>query len=947
MSSKQKSNSFDPPSLVEVVWRDAAAATLDAEASARIAASIIFEHTQPSVLGPAVSRPRPRLGLGSGSAAGAEGEPQLGSPERPLSYVELAKHWTWTGFSPAEIVGRREPQRAPLPMSDMLRREKSMRGPARVRRSNGNGNHWRQVNPQSRPGQGGRRPKQMPTIRSAAAELLDGLGEPELITHKGAQIMVWDAQAPGSELGVENGLITKAGRGMAFARLSGDEVRKGENLGYHVQSALDLARNSKVPVRWVMASIENSGYQWFDERKDLLRIERLLELGELDSIFVLHLHRMARERLEIEQVCRTLQTGGASLYICAINRKLDWHLDDALIASWAMTASQEGKWIKERTHGAIIRRYLLEGRGWPGSIRYGCMRDADKYLVEDPFQMKIVRWLFDRYIELSAEGGKGGLRRLQAELWETHQTRLTHERIRTILMDPIYVSGEWHVTYNGYAVAGKPIELSNPIDKQTFQRVQELLNLRGKAGSVTPLGYFLLNYVPFFHADCAGQRAPKGKQSPIYLRGELTQDGLDSVSAKTYRHRPHCPEACRGLLVPKDEIEAAVVREVKRLLRTRIFRAAAAEAKQAAEADDQARASSSDPEAAERARLEELRNLRQSLARIEQTEEATKRAWLDGVGDGSAGVDDWQDMLGEVRAERKRLEQRIAFAEKRGDGGTRRRKRINSRDRDGYMRSAEEILTEETPEDPDHRIARAALIKALLSAVVLHHVEPDSESADAGDDDGGGGYRIELHGWLVPEDETVDNAPDALVQIKDHLDRFAVAGHQGIAEDSMAPNVDVGSNGSVKQAEACLTQPETRDLTAALQKGEPVPAELRKAKVKTGVTLPKRAIKPADLANAAFKHTFDVSGPMPQPDAAAAYSRLGLVRLAALTEVADIMWGGLWLAARKGKLKTRRIGSVQFSSRKWLADYEHDRHPGPSEAGKKRRGRRIGTDGRT
>ena len=777
----------------------------------------------------------------------------------------------------------------------------------------------------------------MPTIRSAAQELLESLGEPELVTHKGAQIMIWDARAPGAKPGVEKGLISAGGRGMAFARLSGDEVRKGENLGYHVQTALDLARNSKVPVRWVMASVENSGYQWFDERKDLLRIERLLELGELDSVFVLHLHRMARERLEIEQVCRTLRTGGAALYICAINRKIDWHLDDGLIASWAMTASQEGKWIKERTHGAIIRRFLLEGKGWPGSLRYGCMRDDDNYLIEDPFQMGIVRWLFSRYLEIAEEDeGKGGLRRLSKELWDQHRTRLTHERIRTILMDPIYVSGEWHVNYNGYAVAGKRVEFSNPIDKQTFQRVQELLNLRGKVNSVTPLGYFLLNYVPFFHANCAGQRAPKGKKSRILLRGELTKGGLESASAKTYRHRPHCPAACRGLLVPKDEVEAGVVREVKRLLRTRIFRAAAAEADLAAETNNGA----SDPEAAERARLEELRNLRQSLARVKQTEETSKRAWLDGVAAGSAGADDWEEMLGEIRAERKRLEQRIAFAEKGDDGGARRRKRINPGDRDGYLRSAEEILTEETPEDPDHRIARAALIKALLSAVVLHHGEPESaESGAAAGDKAGSGYRIELYGWLVPDDEKVDDAPDALVQIKDHLDRFAVAGHEGLAEDAMAENVDVGPNGSVKEAEAWLTQPEARDLTAALQRGERVPVELEKARVNTGVTISKRNIDPSELRRAAFKDVFEIHGVLPQPDAAASYSTSSLVKLPALVPFADISHAGLVAAAHKGRLKTMRIGNVRFCSRQWLADYERDRHPGHSASGKKRRRR--------
>ena len=215
---------------VEVRWHNAARHSEEVEVAARIAAGIVFEQAQASVLGPAVARPRAHLGLAAGSDEGGDSVagcvPTLGTPEHPLSYVDLAKHWTWTGFSPAEMIGRREPERAELPASDLLRRDKLQRKAVRGRRSIGERKDWRQVNPQVRPGRGGRRPKQQPTIRSAAQELLESLGEPELVTHKGAHVMIWDARAAESKLGVDNGLIDPAGRGMAFARLAADQMER-------------------------------------------------------------------------------------------------------------------------------------------------------------------------------------------------------------------------------------------------------------------------------------------------------------------------------------------------------------------------------------------------------------------------------------------------------------------------------------------------------------------------------------------------------------------------------------------------------------------------------------------------------------------------------------------------------------------------------------------------
>ena len=136
----------------------------------------------------------------------------------------------------------------------------------------------------------------------------------------------------------------------------------------------------------------------------------------------------------------------------------------------------------------------------------------------------------------------------------------------------------------------------------------------------------------------------------------------------------------------------------------------------------------------------------------------------------------------------------------------------------------------------------------------------------------------------------------------------------------------------VKQAEACLTQPEARELAQYLERQARVPAEFAKAKVRTGASLPKRIVELEDLERAAFKHVVHIPGPLPQPDAAVAESEDALVRFSALVPYGDISRAGLTRAAWLGRLREVRIGEVRYGTRRWLHAYERSRHQGAPES---------------
>lgn len=71
---------------------------------------------------------------------------------------------------------------------------------------------------------------------------------------------------------------------------------------------------------------------------------------------------------------------------------------------------------------------------------------------------------------------------------------------------------------------------------------------------------------------------------------------------------------------------------------------------------------------------------------------------------------------------------------------------IRDPDQDEPLDALRAILTEDTPEDPDHKVRRQALVECCLSRVVVH----DTRS----EEDGAAGYAIELFGPLVPEKAT-------------------------------------------------------------------------------------------------------------------------------------------------------------------------------------------------
>lgn len=133
------------------------------------------------------------------------------------------------------------------------------------------------------------------------------------------------------------------------------------------------------------------------------------------------------------------------------------------------------------------------------------------------------------------------------------------EKMRRILRDPMYVTGEWGASYKGNWYPGRTIRLARPIPRGVFDRNQDILDGHRGPNTRHPIGTFLLNRIPVVHAACHEAKIG-GRQ--IYLRGRVHH------SHSGYFHSPRCPDDCRGWSVPAAALEGAVVDQLLKLARS-------------------------------------------------------------------------------------------------------------------------------------------------------------------------------------------------------------------------------------------------------------------------------------------------------------------------------------------------------------------------------------------
>ena len=533
-----------------------------------------------------------------------------------------------------------------------------------------------------RPNGGGRTPRAIPFTGTSATEgLIAELGQPHVEVDDRVQLLIWEDDP--------------AGDGILDARLSGRELQGGETAMGQIHPQREMARRLGLCARLIVVSINNSGRRRYENRPDFRIIEDAVDLGWCKWVGWRSPDRIARDVLPAEMFYDLLQRRAVALYLSDRGGLVDWDLDRVYLRTLGIVSAEEAIAIKKRTQTAIRTRYPDQERGWPASKRFGFRRNwATKFLEVHPEQWEHVKRIHLHYSELE-DGRGGGLRRLQAELL-TCGCELSVERIRKILRDPIYVSGEFSVSIAGEIRPQRPVPLADPIPEQVFQRNQELLGLRSGRETKTPPGWFCLNGVPIRHERCAHLTNERGLHS--YLKGRILFDKVEA-----YRHSPWVPSCCRGYVLDRTTLEPPVMAALRSLASNSALVGAWRSRRIALEYGytplvlDRRRAQILRMRIRNR-ELQKAQLTRAYLERLDQGEEANELAY--------------GELVRALDQEVAQLEERLAAsAAAPAVGGEEPPVELSE--------ALEHVLTDTIPVDPALRLQRAALVQAFVQEIVL------------------------------------------------------------------------------------------------------------------------------------------------------------------------------------------------------------------------------------
>lgn len=626
-----------------------------------------------------------------------------------------------------------------------------------------------EMTPQRKPARVMSRPGAPPTKRK-----LDPLGGLYPIISEFGEIL-WSPGAAGASIGVLD--MYEHGNTVLLHRVSGDE---NDTLAGQFGPTLGLCRQHPeilIPRKAIFAVNMSGTREYWPERvggsrtgapqrEDLLLLDGWIDEGWVEYAAARDDDRIAREMIWHDIARHRWRGAGVGLWLARYGRQMDYDKDRIALGAMALVAEEERVNVTRRMQAAKIDKGPGIGLGWGTKARIGFMKD----LEHGGYCQNMAQWSgVLRIFELADVDDANALSTAGiAEQSTTEGFGITRERVRTMLADPIYATGEWSVNLRGVEIPQPPIPLTDPVAIDRFQRIQDMIALRQGRSGVTPIGEFLVNYVETIHVQCAGERrhVRTFEERPL-LKGYI--DDKNSPDLRRIRHIPWVPACCKGTgrglggahAWDRDVIEVPIVTEIRRIA-------------EHPELQRQLALAARHDVASTRTRLTDVqrREMERDIQRLEEGQTAELDRWLDGITAGTAIDRKEHDarmsrFTQRIASMRARLDADTAAAESEGEG--------EPRDGGRRLRDFLEIMTVETPDDPFHKQLRARLFQRVIQRIEI-------------DDSGSGPITITLYGHLVPETAPAE-ASNPIYACHDLLDSYATRRSRqkaGVAVDGEA-----------------------------------------------------------------------------------------------------------------------------------------------------------------
>jgi hypothetical protein len=309
------------------------------------------------------------------------------------------------------------------------------------------------------------------------------------------------------------------------------------------------------------------------EREDIRVLDALIAQGWVEHVIARTGDRLARDSLPAETLLARFADRGIGLWLSDYGRRMNYTSDSGdrtLMRIMMVVSAEERERNVRRLHAGQLNKGPLAGRGNLGGItRFGFIREKRGSLYQDPEQWPWILRAFE-LADVGTTDGEALSTRKVAEQLVNEGCPFDHDRVRVILKDPIYATGEYVVNVRGIAIPQDPIPLTNPVPIDRFTRVQDLLALRKGRSPVTPIGEFLLNAVDARHAQCIDVLI---KERPARIKGYLTTGKRVKPEPRVYRHVMGTPACCRtggrgqhgSFTWRREALEAPIVRELHKL----------------------------------------------------------------------------------------------------------------------------------------------------------------------------------------------------------------------------------------------------------------------------------------------------------------------------------------------------------------------------------------------
>ena len=542
-------------------------------------------------------------------------------------------------------------------------------------------------------------------LSEATQELYDRLGKFERRRVRGAVILRWDFDE---------------GDGIVVARMSRDETTGGETIGAQLDAVLRYCDAAERKPRIVVAVLNLSGQAHFDDRHDFAEVFEAFTRGDISWVAYKDVDRIARSIIWTGLLVYWLKEYGIKLHVSQLNREIDLHSHQDLLQLWILALSAEMELAKtaERTLTNLNRQMRNAGKGWGKSGGFGFMRDEHKFIVVNDAEWDLVLIIHREYARLQSYAA------LEEILDKEYNLHLGRGTLHKILHDKRYLTGEIRTkdpaSEGGYRVDF--VHIARPIPQAVWDHNQAILKVRRGKRTKTPEGQFVTRGIPVYHARCMDPddpprstsqlrsvRKPSGKYRLTHHRGAGSADS-------DY----HVPDSCRGWSVDVMVVERAVIRGVRTMLQDNdaLHRAIALGRANREPTDDGGLFTADD-----KARLD------REIRRLERYRDGLWQRHLDRIRKGKSSNRDFLDEeLQVVESELASLQRQLSL-----DDQLRRRPTEPRRMPD----EIDELLTDEPPDDPDHRLRRWAIVNELVSQVVVHDTDD--------------GLSVELFGPLVPE----------------------------------------------------------------------------------------------------------------------------------------------------------------------------------------------------